>query len=459
MFRTIGIWSLTLLVCMSFIGAFDGPAFGGEEEADMSGWEKEAKEFLKTLVYTEEDVDNWISNTAFPFCKYDGVVGYLHISRIFQEGYDKSWVTYSYSPQDERTMFLYPNKNCRINTYGNSFTSCEQVNDGESWQEVLAAHLCEPVRNYGIGGFSVYQSYRRMIKEENFTPAKYIVLNIFDDDHYRNLISWQRIRFGTHPKSFHPTLPYVEVNPATGKFVEHDNVCPTEKSLDNMTDLDWIYENFKDDFLLKICLAQHIARQGYSGGELRDRHLQTALVEGSDLKSEKKGNELIYGVIEQLATEHGLKDVKLQTPQDLVNVTNELYLNAALFASMRVVEKALEYAKANDKEILFVLSFPHTSTEKMLKTGKRMDQPFVDFLDKNGINYVDTLQAHVEDFANFKITPEEYSKRYYVGHYGPAGNFFQAFAMKDQLVEMMDPKPLPYREDHKEGFFDPSAEY
>ena len=110
MFRTIGIWSLTLLICMSFISAFDGSALGGEEGVDMSAWEKEAKEFLKTLIYTQEDVDNWLANTAFPFCKYDGVVGYLHIPRIFQEGYDKSWVTYSYSPRDERTMFLYPNQ-------------------------------------------------------------------------------------------------------------------------------------------------------------------------------------------------------------------------------------------------------------------------------------------------------------------------------------------------------------
>ena len=40
---------------------------------------------------------------------------------------------------------------------------------------------------------------------------------------------------------------------------------------------------------------------------------------------------------------------------------------------------------------------------------------------------------------------DEYLSRYYVGHYNPLGNVFQAFAIKDALVEMLEPKPIPYR--------------
>ena len=53
---------------------------------------------------------------------------------------------------------------CRMNTYGDSFTQCHQVSDGETWQEYLAAHLGEPVRNFGVGGYGVYQAYRRMLR-------------------------------------------------------------------------------------------------------------------------------------------------------------------------------------------------------------------------------------------------------------------------------------------------------
>ncbi len=62
-------------------------------------------------------------------------------------------------------MSNYKEKSCRINTYGNSFTQCHEVSDHETWQEILAAHLQEPVRNFGIGGWSVYQAYLRMLKE------------------------------------------------------------------------------------------------------------------------------------------------------------------------------------------------------------------------------------------------------------------------------------------------------
>ena len=51
-----------------------------------------------------------------------------------------------------------------------------------------------------------------------------------------------------------------------------------------------------------------------------------------------------------------------------------------------------------------------------------------------------------DDELEFSVPIEEYLKRYYIGHYSPLGNFFTAFAIKDKVVEMLDPKPTPYRE-------------
>ena len=36
--------------------------------------------------------------------------------------------------------------------------------------------------------------------------------------------------------------------------------------------------------------------------------------------------------------------------------------------------------------------------------------------------------------------------RYYIGHYNPRGNHFFAFAVKDEVVEWLEPKPPTYRE-------------
>jgi hypothetical protein len=32
------------------------------------------------------------------------------------------------------------------------------------------------------------------------------------------------------------------------------------------------------------------------------------------------------------------------------------------------------------------------------------------------------------------------------GHYNPRGNHVHAYALKDTLLEVLDPKPLPYRD-------------
>lgn len=36
-------------------------------------------------------------------------------------------------------------------------------------------------------------------------------------------------------------------------------------------------------------------------------------------------------------------------------------------------------------------------------------------------------------------------KRYYHRHYGPQGNQFFAFAIKNAVVEWLDPKPIAYQ--------------
>jgi hypothetical protein len=39
------------------------------------------------------------------------------------------------------------------------------------------------------------------------------------------------------------------------------------------------------------------------------------------------------------------------------------------------------------------------------------------------------------------------------GHYNPRGNHFFAYTLKDKLLELLDPKPLPYQ-DRGPGTFD-----
>jgi hypothetical protein len=262
-----------------------------------------------------------------------------------------------------------------------------------------------------------------MKREEMRRPARYIVLNIYSDDHRRNLFGWASIGMPdpSHQRKLQrrPTAPFVKANPATGEFLECENPCSRPESLYNLTDLNWAYENFKDDFILKIVLAREMAKQG--------------------------SPEKSYAEIMKLSQEHGI-GTQIDNVEALNKTLDALVMRAALFASMRIVEKVEEYARTHGKKVLYVLSYVQTDTAKALKEGRRFDQEFIDFLQRKRLPYVDLLEAHKADFAQFNIGIEEYIKRHYMGHYKPLGNLFTAFSLKSQLVGMLEPKPTSYDE-------------
>lgn len=400
----------------SFLHADDLAQANGDGNQQLT-----AREFLRTLLYTREEVDLWLAGKAFPFAKYSSDFGWLLPNAHFRDGVDDSISVYTYvGPDRERTMNNYADRPCRINTYGDSFTQCHQVSDNETWQEVLAAHLQEPVRNFGIGGWSVYQAYLRMLKEEKRTPAEYIVFNIYDDDHLRNLDSWRNIRAQKHVRFIEPTLPHVRVNAKKGTFEERPNPCPTPESVYDLCDLEKTYAMFKDDFVLKIMLAHKNATT--------------------------KNPFQSYKDIMALASTHGI-NTSIETNQYLSQAADKLQIQSALFSTQKIVEKIEAYAEANDKKVIYVLSFPAKTVARRIKEGSRWDQPFVDFLKRKNLPFVDMMDVHLKDFEKYEIDLKAYLAQYFIGHYNPRGNHFCAFALKDQLVRIMDPKPVPYRKD------------
>jgi len=375
-------------------------------------------EFAKELVYDKSEIDAWFSN-KFPFGRYDAKFGWLLEDCFIPDGIDGSWSTYSYETNRSgcRKIVNYPDRKCRINSYGDSFTQGYQVSDGETWQEVLAAHIGEPIRNFGVGGWSVYQAYLRMKHEEEKNPAEYIIFNIWGDDHYRNLDAWRNIRVRKTGYCCEPTLPYVEVNPKTKYFKECANPCPTKDSFYKLSDLDWVVNRFKDDFVFNIMLAHKNA---------------------ADMEVDKS-----YDKVKALATTLGV-NTKIDDAESISKAAHEMHTKSALYASMRIIELIEEFAKKNNKKVLYVLSYGGYEIAKKIKENTRFDQEFVDFMNKKNLNYVDVMEAHLDDYAKYKIKPEEYLQQYYIGHYNPRGNFFLAWALKDKLVETLNPKPVAY---------------
>jgi hypothetical protein len=158
-------------------------ALDGTLKGQESGFEKRAREYLRSIMPSRQRVEDFITGEHGPRDKrpgeifqYDSELGWVHHEAIGSTGVDGSKVFYSYESDGARKVINFPDKSSRIRTYGNSFTHCSQANNNETWEEYLAAHIQEPVRNYGVGGYSVYQAYRRMLKVEKQTRGGYIII-------------------------------------------------------------------------------------------------------------------------------------------------------------------------------------------------------------------------------------------------------------------------------------------
>jgi hypothetical protein len=389
----------------------------------VNGSDIDVRSFLSKKLYSRKEVDDWLAGRGTQFAKYVSDVGWVlrdarwsgSVNNMLKsEGVDgATWETsFDHDKSWRRHLIAYADKPCRINTYGDSFTHCDQVNDGETWQEMLASHLREPVQNFGVGGYSVYQAYLRMLKEEKQTPSDLIIFNIFEDDHYRNIGAWGTIRAGKDWRFFWPTVPYLTVNFSTGQSEGHKNPCLTEDMVYKLCDLDWVEDRFRNDFTLGIMLAEANARAG--------------------------NEDRAWQILEGTARAYGLREEFPHTGTAL-DAAGKLHTRAALLSSMQVVDWVEEFAKQNNKKVLYILSFG------ACHQGSRFDQTIVDFMDRKGVPYVDLLSAHLNEFSQFKGTMDEYYRRYWDGHYNPGGNFFTALAIRNRVVGMLNPKPPAYQ--------------
>ncbi|MDA0709718.1 MAG: hypothetical protein O3B73_05845 [bacterium] len=382
-----------------------------------------AREYLESVMPTREMVDHFVTphdaakqvppELARLMCNnaqsaYDPEIGWTVCDGFRGGSVDNANGFYQYDSDGARHVINYADSPCRVHTYGNSFTHCDQVSNGETWQEYLAAHLLEPVRNFGIGGHSVYQAYRRMLKIEAKTPAEYIILNVWDDDHFRNLDAWRSIRMGRQGRF---TLPYLRVNLASGTCTEHENLCQSAEALYRLCDPNWVWETFGDDPILHAVMARK--GQGAAG-----RDMARGL--GGDLANAKSDAEAYV-----------------------------MHTEAALFATRHVIELSETYARKNGKKLMILLSFGKRHVVEALEERPLFDQTFLDWLGARDLPVIDLRDAFKKEHAHSKRDADAFLDPYYIGHHTPLGNFFFAWAIKDRLVEWLDPKPLPYRDIHK----------
>ena len=381
------------------------------------GQKAEIRDFLEANMVSEERLRHIVACTDADGVHpangwmYDAELGFKHAkTRHAGDGVSGSDTFYDYEEEGCRKLLNYRGESCRIHTYGDSFTHCDQVNDDETWQESLAADLQEPIRNYGVGGYSAYQAYLRMRKvRESGTRTKYIILNIIDDDHYRNLVSWIR-RTGM---GF--TRPHLRVNVSANSSVECENPIVVADDLRRMRDMDFLQATFGEDPLLYLAMA--LGSQG------------------------EKSLKYLQGACERLGV-----GVPANPTQDIEAAAEAVFTEAALFSTRQVVQLVEDFCEDYGIGLMFVLSFIQRTLRSVLAGGDRFDREFADWLRGRGRPLVDMCDCFAREFENSQTDPDAFVGRYYIGqHHSPCGNAYTARAIKETVVGWLDPKPEPYR--------------
>ena len=405
----------------AFVGALPLHSQSAPQATGPAGFEQRKVDYLSRLLPSVETVRSYIGEGKPPAEGYHPnngwtfhpELGWVVQDTIRHDGINGSRTLYRYEPSGTRKRINFPDAVARIHTYGDSFTHCDQVSDGETWQENLAAHLGEPIENFGVGGYSVYQAFRRMKLVEEGHPAEYIVLNIYDDDHYRNLDSWRNIRL---PTAREGPLPHVRVNVERDEMVEVDNPCPTKEDVHKLRDLEWVLETFGDDPGLLIAVL------GEAAGPIPAQS--------------------VADVAARFGVPYTTRGRTMVDPEEL----RQVHTRAALFSTIKILGMVERYIDRTDKKLLVVLSYGPAGVKRRLLGEGRFDQALIDYLKTRAYPWVDLREAHLAEFKTFNLDADTYLKRYYVGHYSPAGNFFCAWTIKDRLVEWLDPKPRAYRD-------------
>jgi hypothetical protein len=409
---------------------------------------------------------NWVG--------FDPVLGYLRrnfvrspgdASPSFTAAIEPSTLLSTVTRHGARTSFIYADRRPRVNVYGNSFTESMQVNDGETWEEYLAAHLGEPIGNYGIGGHGVYQAYLRMVATESTQQGgDHVLLYIWGDDPIRSLYRsrWTglclsidtTVRNG-QTAFFGGPWPHVELDVETGDFIEVESSISSASDLSLLTDPEWLVREQIGDIALELSAF------GYGTIQLVDRtrvdRLAAALAYSFDWSQPDAPESALDGSALLHARAGARQDLTLQT--QALDLLNRYAQSATTF----VLDRALEFTRSHGKRLMALLNMTAGSGLIAAESdlARRVDQPTIDHCLKNDVPVFDMNEVHAREWVQLNERlkePQTYStylKHYLAngsGHYNPQGNHLFAYAAKDAIVDWLDPRPVTYSQPDARDF-------
>jgi AraC-like DNA-binding protein len=382
------------------------------------------EDFLRESALSRQVIDDFL--TAPGWARFDSELGYLLGDSAIDWGLDGTRTIETLESDGARSAVRYPGIRPRINCYGDAFTEGTQVSDGETWEEYLAGHLGEPVGNYGVGVYGVYQAYRRMKRQESMSHGASVVilyilnctmvLGVTRSPWFALSAQWRSYAEPRHAFHGNP-WPTMEIDLESGRFVERENPLRAPASLYKLCDPEWLVSELGDDL----------------GGQL--------LAFGS-------------GSFDQLDVEKVTRLAEiLDTPfnwdsEDLRAEAAALLDTYGQRAAIEVVDLATAFLVSTGKRLLVALNHSRGPVYDPALT----DELLVEHLHERGIAVFDMNLVHFAEHERTSVTYDDYMSQYQavgvppgVVHPNARGNHLFAYAIKDSVVPLLDQKPTPYR--------------
>jgi hypothetical protein len=199
------------------------------------------------------------------------------------------------------------------------------------------------------------------------------------------------------------------------EFLERRSHCPRPADLYQICDVDWLMETFKDDWFFHTAMAKK--RIGGADVELLRAHAES----------------------------FGLK-FDATDADAIARSAGHAHTVIGLHSTLWVLDRVRAFARERGKKLLFLLSYGADNGMALAKGKPIEDALVLERLRALPEPFIDIRDHHAADYRDFSCGVDAYCKRYWIGHYGPRGNHFFAYAIKDAVVRWLEPKPVAYRD-------------
>ncbi len=134
-------------------------------------------------------------------------------------------------------------------TFGDSFTHCDQVKDGETWQHYLSEYVGKNVYNFGVGGYGSDQAYLKFSKDYTKVNTKLVSLGLIGENICRVVNVYRKFYW---PRTAGPMTKPKFTLTSEGDLNLVDNPIRSRDEMVKLTDPKFLKQIGKDDYWFNL---------------------------------------------------------------------------------------------------------------------------------------------------------------------------------------------------------------